>query len=146
MHLSAILATTAFMATFALARPNLHHHHNHGGPRRHSAVSHIPEVGGTQTSSISTTTDVKVTYAPSSAASDDSAAIASANTESFSTHLYPSGLLSGSATPSIPTLATSLPTTAAAQLEGREPQWTTYVFTQLLSENITAVVGPMTKF
>ena len=145
MHLSTILATTAFMATLALARPNLHHHHNHGGPRRHSAVLHIPEVGGTQTSSISTATKVKVTYAPSSATSDDSAVVAFTNAESFATNLYPSGLLSDTATPSVSTLATSLPTTAA-RLEAREPQWTTYVFTQLLSENITAVVGPMTKF
>ena len=143
MYLSTILV--ASLANFALARPNLHHHHRHGGPRRQSAVSLDPNVGGTQLPSISTTTDIEVTHASTVTTSEDSAAVVLTNTQSIAADVYLSSPLSDTATPRVSTLATSLPITAP-RLEAREPQWTTYVFTQLLSENVTVVMGPMTEF
>ncbi|KAI4254426.1 MAG: hypothetical protein L6R42_007193 [Xanthoria sp. 1 TBL-2021] len=123
-----ITILAAFTATLALARPNFH-----DGPRHHRAVFLVTGVNGTHTPSSPT--------------------VSGGTVASTAAHTYPTGTLDARyvalpplhfPTPRMPIPTTLLPMTTP-RIEVREPQVTTYVFQQYMTDPLTVVVGAETK-
>ncbi|KAI4279978.1 MAG: hypothetical protein L6R38_004832, partial [Xanthoria sp. 2 TBL-2021] len=119
----------AFAATLALARPNFH-----DGPRHHGAVPLVTGANGTHTPSFPT--------------------VSGGTVASTAAHTYPTGTLDARyvvrpplhfPTPRMPIPTTLLPMTTKPRIEAREPQVTTFVFQQYMTDPLTVVVGAETK-